>query len=223
MDEREGSARSLFPDFPRIADLFALETEGLPEESLLRVREEKSWGLWSIQDQTSHVASLPYRWLLVRWGGVLFGGALPRERALLERFDGRMMKREHYPRIGQLLDAMRDSFALAWEVLGAETPESLRDGRRVSERAPKGMKRPGTGEDVREWRERVTLKAHPDGAWTDPDDPDLFHFSLEYTFRHLLWEAYAHLKTIQMHKKAEGRAPRAAVPQGGYLAVLRWE
>ena len=134
-----------------------------------------------------------------------------------------MMKDEYYPQIQDLIGVMRDSFTLAWEVLGSETTESIRDGRNITERVPHGMIRPGTGEDVRRWRENVTLKAHRTGVWIDPEDTELFHFNLEYTFRHMLWEAYAHLKTIQMHKKEERLEPLARIPQEGYLLVLKWE
>ena len=223
MQDRENPARALFPEFPQVVDLYRQETQGLPEAVLHRTRGEKSWGLWSIRDQVSHVASLPYRWLLIRWGAILFGDALPRDKALLDRFDKRMMKDEYCPKIQDLIGVMRDSFALAWEVLGAETTESIRDGRNITERVPHGMIRPGTGEDVRRWRENVTLKAHRTGVWIDPEDTELFHFNLEYTFRHMLWEAYAHLKTIQMHKKEEGLEPLAQIPQEGYLLVLKWE
>ena len=223
MQERGNPARALFPEIPQVVELYEKETEGLPEEVLRRTREEKSWGLWSIRDQASHVASLPYRWLLIRWGKILFGDDLPRDKELFERFDGRMMKEAYCPQIQDLIGVMRDSFALAWEVLGAETTESIRDERKISERVPVGKIRPGTGEDVRRWRENVTLKAHETGVWIDPDDAELFHFNLEYTFRHMLWEAYAHLKTIQMHKKEEGVEPLVQIPQEGYIRVLRWE
>ena len=223
MGDRENPARAMFPEFPQVVELYGEETRGLSEEVLRRTREEKSWGLWSIQDQVSHVASLPYRWLLIRWGAILFGDALPRDEALLERFDARMMKDEYCPQIQELINVMQDSFALAWEVLGAETTESIRDGRNITERVPAGKIRPGTGEDVRRWRENVTLKAHRTGVWIDPEDTELFHFNLEYTFRHMLWEAYAHLKTIQMHKKEERLEPLAQIPQEGYLLVLKWE
>lgn len=223
MQMRGNAARALFPEFPQVVDLYRQETRGLPEAVLRRTREEKSWGLWSIRDQVSHVASLPYRWLLIRWGAILFGDALARDEALFDRFDARMMKDGYYPQIQDLIGVMRDSFALAWEVLGAETTESIRDGRKISERVPHGMIRPGTGEDVRRWRENVTLEAHRTGVWIDPEDAELFHFNLEYTFRHMLWEAYAHLKTIQMHKKEEGLAPLAQIPQEGYLCILKWE
>lgn len=223
MQERENPARVLFRDFPQVVDLYAEETRGLPEDVLRKTRAEKSWGAWSIQDQVSHVASLPYRWLLIRWGKILFGGDLPRDEELFERFDGRMMKEAYCPHIQDLIDVMRDSFALAWEVLGAETTESIRDGRKISERVPRGKIRPGTGENLREWRENVTLKAHRTGVWIDPEDTELFHFNLEYTFRHMRWEAYAHLNTIQMHKKEEGMEPLVQIPQEGYIRVLKWE
>ena len=223
MQERENPARALFPEFRQVADLYEVETDGLSEAVLRRTREEKSWGAWSIRDQVSHVASLPYRWLLIRWGAILFGDGLPRDEALLTRFDGRMMKEAYCPQIQDLIGVMRDSFGLVWEVLGAETSESIRDGRNITERVPHGMKRPGTGEDVRRWRENVTLKAHRTGVWIDPEDTELFHFNLEYTFRHMLWEAYAHLNTIQMHKKEEGLEPLVRIPQEGYIGVLKWE
>ncbi len=223
MEERKNSARALFPAYPQVVELFTQETLDLREATLLRRREEKAWGLWSIQDQVSHVASLPYRWLLVRWGAVLFGDDLPRETKLLDRFDDRMMKREYYPKIQGLINVMRDSFSLAWEVLGAESTKSIRDERNVSERVSVGMRRPGTNEDVRKWRENVTLKAHSTGVWIDPHDAELFRYNLEYTFRHMLWEAYAHLKTIQMHKKEENMKPIGRIPQDGYISVLKWE
>ena len=137
MQERENSARALFPEFPQVVELYAQEIDGLPEEILERVREEKSWGLWSIRDQVSHMASLPYRWLLIRWGDILFGDHLPRDKKLLERFDGRMMKNEYCPQIQDLIDVMRDSFALAWEVLGAETTESYGMSERFPSACPK--------------------------------------------------------------------------------------
>lgn len=223
MRERGNSARALFPEIPQVVELYGQETRGLSQVTLRRTREEKSWGLWSIRDQVSHVASLPYRWLLIRWGTILFGDELPRDKELFDRFDGRMMKYEYYPQIQDLIGVMRDSFALAWEVLGAETTESIRDERKISERVPHGLIRPGTGENVRRWRENVTLKAHRTGVWIDPEDTELFHFNLEYTFRHMLWEAYAHLKTIQMHKIAEYIEPLASIPQEGYIRVLKWE
>ena len=215
-------ARELFPAYPCIPSLYRAEVEGLSEAQLDRKRPEKSWGLWSIRDQVSHMASVPYRWLMSRWGKILFPDKLPRDPELLRTgFSGRMMNPERFHAIGGLLAAQEDAFALAWEVLSGETLGSLR-AREISEHLPWGTRRPGETEDVRAWRE-LSLSAHPTGHRKDPADPDLIHFNLEYTFRHILWEAYAHLRTIQKHKETEGLSPRAKIPHEGYLTVLRWE
>jgi len=214
--------RELFPDYPRVPALYRAEVEGLTEAQLDRRRPEKSWGLWSVRDQVSHMASVPYRWILNRWGGILFGDGLPRDPELLRTgFSGRMMNPARFHAIGDLLAAQEDAFALAWEVLGRETRGSMR-AKEITERLPPGARRPPAYEDVRAWRE-LSIKPHPTGAWLDPADPDLFHFDLEYTFRHILWEAYAHLKTIQMHKRAEGLPPRSEIPDEGYVRILTWE
>ena len=216
-------ARSLFPDYPRIPPLFAAEVEGLTEAQFDRRRPEKGWGLWSVREQVSHVASVSYRWMLLRWGPALFGEDLPRERSLADTGGAeRMMDPARFRAMADLLVALEDAFALAWEILGGETLGSLRE-KTIAERVPAGSRRPPAYESVRAWRERVTLKAHPGGVWPDAREPDLFHYTLEFTFRHILWEAYAHLKTIQMHKRAEGLPARAALPETGYLKVLSWD
>jgi len=220
----ETPARSVFPEYPRVPEMFARETAGLGEAQLDRRRAEKSWGQWSIREQVSHVASVPYRWLLIRWGSVLFPGGLPRGEDLVRKgFSDRMMNPARCRELGALLAAMADAFSLAWDVLGGETLGSLRARGPITERVPPGTVRGPEAEDVRAWRENVNRKAHPRGIWTPPGDPDLFHYDLEYTFRHILWEAYAHLRTVQMHKRAEGLPPAVDIPPGGYLDVLTWE
>ena len=215
-------ARELFPEYPGIPALYRAEVEGLSEAQLDRKRPEKSWGLWSIRDQVSHMASVPYRWLLVRWGKILFGERPPRDPEFIrEGFQDRFMHPARCHAIGDLLAAQADAFALAWEALGRETLGSLR-AKEITERVPWGARRPPAYEEVREWRER-SMSCHPAGARVDPADPDLFHLDLEYTFRHILWEAYAHLRTIQTHKLAEGLPPRIEIPQVGYMTLLVWE
>lgn len=225
MDENLSTpARELFPAFALIPDMYAREVEGLDEARLDHRRPEKGWGLWSIREQVSHAASVPYRWLLVRWRPFLYPERPPRAESFIrDAFDARMMNPARYREIGVLLDALRDAHALGWEILGGETLGSLREKGPLTERVPHGTLRSPGGEDIRAWRENVNLKAHPDGIWISPDDPDLFCFNLEYTFRHLLWEGYAHLYTIQMHKKAEGLPPVVQIPREGYLNVLSWD
>ena len=67
------------------------------------------------------------------------------------------------------------------------------------------------------------MKAHPGCFRQDETDPTLFHYNLEFTFRHVLWEGFAHLKTIQAHKQAMNLPLFNNLPEEGYLKFLKWE
>jgi hypothetical protein len=214
--------RSLFPEYPSLAGMYEKEVEGLTDEQLDRHRPEKGWGIWSIRDQVSHMAFVAYRWFLFYWGKTLFGEALPRDASLADPGGAdRMLDPACFHTMYDLLAALRDGFDLAWEILGGETLGSLRE-KVQSRRVPADSPWP-SGDTMRAWTENVMLKVHPNGYWRDQQDPDLFHYNLEFTFRHVLWEAYAHLRTIQMHKKAGGLDPIVTIPEVGYLTVLKWE
>lgn len=77
-------------------------------------------------------------------------------------------------------------------------------------------RRPGVLLERVSVKERVILKVHRAKVWMDRDDPGLIHYTLEGTFRHVLWECYAYLKAIQMRKKAEGLGPRGQIPMVVY-------
>ena len=49
----------------------------LPDGVLDWTSEQWEWAGWSIRQQASHVASVPLRWLISRWGDQLFGDDLP--------------------------------------------------------------------------------------------------------------------------------------------------
>lgn len=222
MENLSTPGRSLFPEYPKLAGMYEQEVDGLTREQLHRRRPERNWGQWSIREQVSHVAFVSYRWFLYFWGKALFGEELPRDIALADAGGAdRMMNPERFHGMADLLAALRDGFDLAWEILADETLGSLRE-KEQTRRAPPNERWP-SGDSMRDWTENVMIKVHPSGYWRDEKDPDLFHYNLEFTFRHVLWEAYAHLKTIQMHKRADGLAPRVTVPDVGYLTILTWE
>ncbi len=215
--------RSVFPEIARLPAMYAAELEGLTGEQADRKRPDKGWGLWSIREIVSHVASVPYRWLLVRWGPALFGGDLPRDQALADEVSsGRMLDFGRVHETADLLAAVRDAYELTWEVLGTMTLGAMRK-HETTNRVPFDAVREPGGESVRAWRVEVTLKAHPNGIWIDPEDPEVFHFNLEYTFRHLLWEGLSHLRSIQMHKQAEGLPVRETIPEVGYIPIVGWD
>ncbi len=221
-DDLNTPGRELFPDYSGIAGMYEEEVRGLTNEQLDASRPEKSWGGWSIRQQVSHIAFAHYRWFLENWGERLFGENFPRDKSLYDTGGAdRLMDPKRLYAMPDLLAALNDATGLAWEILGEETLGSLRE-KTQSRRIPKDHQW-ASGDGLREWTENVTLKAHATGFRPDESDPDLYHYDLEYTFRHVLWEAYAHLKTIQAHKREMGLPPENDIPEAGYLKVLRWD
>jgi hypothetical protein len=206
-----------------LPETFRAEVRGLTEEQLDRQRMDKSWGHWSIRIQVSHVAWLPYLHFLGFWGETLFGNNLPRDIELFYAGGAdRMLDPKKFQTMDEIFVAFDDSFALAREILAGETLGSLRE--KVLSREVSLEMTWVTGENVREYIEGLVLPAHPDGYWKDENNPDLFYQTLETAFRHIPWEAYAHLKTIQMHKREEGMPPVNSFPEDeGYIPRLVWE
>jgi hypothetical protein len=221
-DDLSTPGRELFPEYPRIHGMYAREVEALTDEQVDLVQPEKSWGVWPIRRQVSHIAFAHYRSYLATWGEVLFTGNLPRDPSIAEPGElERALDPKRFHEMNDLLAALEDATALGWETLGGETLGSMRE--KIQPRRIPHDARWTLGDGLREWTENVTLKIHPTGFWRDESDPDLFHFDLEYTFRHLLWESHAHLKNIQAHKLALGLPAQAKIPETGYVKILRWD
>jgi hypothetical protein len=214
--------QSLFPDYTRIAGMYEREVEGLSDDQIDAVRPEKSWGAWPIRKQVSHIASVHYRHFLGNWGETLFGANLPRDSSLIDTGTAdRSLDPARFHEMPDLIAALKDGAALVWEVLAGETLGSMRQKRQV--RTITRDDRFPTGESRTAYTETLTLKAHPGTYWRDETDPELFHYTLEFTFRHVLWEGFAHLRTIQAHKQAMGLPPANDLPEAGYLKILKWE
>ncbi len=216
-------ATEIFPEYALLPEMYASEVEGLSQGQLDLKQAGKSWGLWSIREQVSHMGYVNYRWFLEVWGKSLFGEDLPRPKSLYDTGGAdRLLDPERFHEVDGLLSAFEDGCRLALDILKNETPESLREKTKQRE-APQDYKWP-SGDRYIDWLENVVLKTHPDGFWRDESRDDLFHYNLEWTFRHVLWEAYAHLKTIQMHKRSQGIGVKVALDESvGYLAALTWE
>ena len=134
----------------------------------------------------------------------------------------RLLDPERFHEIGDLLTAYEDGCHLALDILKNETRESLRE--KTKERVvPLNYEWP-SGDKYIDWLQNVVLKIHPDGFQQDENKDNVFHYNLEWTFRHVLWEGFAHLKTIQAHKRAQGIEVKTALDESvGYLAALTWE
>ena len=62
----------LFPEYEALYDLIAREVIGLTDAQLDFRADQWTWADWSIRRQLSHMASLIYGWIVVRWGQTLF-------------------------------------------------------------------------------------------------------------------------------------------------------
>ena len=218
----EAGGLDLFPEYRTLPRMFAREVEGLSEAQLDRTRPGKSWGAWSIRVQVSHTAYIPYLFFLDLLAPVLFpDGRLPRDKSLASAGGAdRRLDPARFHALPDLLAALGDGCALAREILARETPASLQ---REAARPVPRERRWANGERVAGYWESLVLPAHPDGLRRDPKDPEVIHQTLGCAFRHILWEALVHLKTIQAHKRAEGLPPCAEVPEVGYIPRLAWD
>ncbi len=216
-------AREIFPEYQTLPGAFADEVRGLSEEALGRRRPEHGWGGWSIREQVSHTARVPHLVLLEIWGGMLFGENFPLDRSVYMDSGGtdRMMNPARFPGMDDLLEALAGGFSLGWDILGGETLASMRG--KVLPRRIDPERRWANGERVRDYFENLVLPAHETGLWRDENDPDLFHQTLECAMRHILWEAFTHLKSIQLHKISESLPIGTPAPEVGYIPLQNWD
>ncbi len=212
----------VFPEYINLADLFHDETSGLPEEFHELVLPEKSWGAWSIKEQISHTAWIPYLFFLEFWPPVLYPDSLPRDKSLVDTGGAdRMLDPVRFPEFSDVLAALDDACALCREVLSNETLAGLREKELPRRYSPD--RKWANGERVIDYFQNLVLPAHESGFRKDESDPYLYYQTLECSFRHILWESNVHLITIQEFKRHKGLPIYANVPRDGYAAMLSWE
>lgn len=110
-------------------DLLAEELTGFPEERMDFCQDEPVWARWSAEVQLRHIACVPCRWLLgiFREGLLAQGYDLPDVdmKTIADR-GGRHVPPEICPDRASLIAHTRRMFDFCVEILGRETPESLR-------------------------------------------------------------------------------------------------
>ncbi|MCE2452157.1 MAG: DinB family protein [Nitrospinae bacterium] len=212
----------VFPGYRNLADLFREETDGLPQELWEWKLPEKSWGAWSIKEQVSHTAWIPYLFFLEFWPPVLYPDSLPRDKSLADQGGAdRMLDPVRFPGVSDVLAALDDACALCREVLSSETLATLRGKELARKYSPDRTW--ANGERVIDYFQNLVLPAHEKGFRKDENDPYLYYQTLECSFRHILWESYVHLITIQEFKRIKGLSIHSTVPRDGYAAMLIWE
>ena len=202
--------RVLFPQYWKLDSMVRGETSGLGDEALDWTSDEFGWSGWSIRHQASHLASLVYRWLLVRWRDQIFADGIPIPEEQLERLNSpehdRRLHEGHFAELEKVLEAVDGAMSLAQSVLQRV---SVADGRRlVVTRAASPQ-----------WE--LMTKAHPNGVTVDETGGGTL--SLEATFRHMYFEYTTHIFNMHRIKRALGLPVIVQLPDEGYHTVPGWD
>ena len=209
-NQDDSAGAGLFPEFDTLYDLIATEVGGLTDDQLDWTSEEYGWAEWSVRNQLSHMASLIYRWLLLRCGDTLFAdgesGVEDVEGLAASPFD-RRMDDDKYWDLPVVLGKLNEGIELIRRVLGERSAGFLRSNSVTLNAGP--------GWDL-------MLKAHPSGIGP-PDDSGDRDMNLEAMMRHIYFEETTHLFNIQRMKRAQGLATVSEVPRVGYWAVDGWD
>ena len=207
-DNTPGS--KLFPEFWTLYDLIAHEVEGLTDEQLDWTSDAYDWAEWSIRNQASHMASLIYRWLILRWGDRLFPDgdhAVDDVQGLAASpYDRRMDDTKYYD-LPVILQKLSEGILLAQRVLDERNVGFLRS-------------HTVTVDSGAHWE--LMLKAHPTGVTPSPDGSQRI-MQLEATMRHIYFEEVTHLFNIQRLKRAQGLQTVSDVPEVGYWTLDGWD
>ena len=156
------------------------------------------------------MASLIYRWLLVRWGETLFPnnehGVDDVNGLAHSKFD-RRMDEDRYWAYPIIMEKLKNGLGLVQAVLNTRDITFLRSRSIIYDQGP-------------HWK--VMLKAHPDGV-TNTDDPSKGLMFLEASIRHIYYEEITHLYNIQRLKRAQGLDTIVTIPRIGYWVQDGWD
>ena len=208
-DGASGSA--LFPEYDGLFELIESEVAGLSDTHWDFESDRWEWSQWSIRRQVSHMASLIYRWLLVRWGDDLYpdgGHGIDDVEGLAQsEFDRRMDEAKYFD-TPVLMEKLLEAIELARGVLANRTAGMLR--RHAIRTALSGQ-----------WD--LMRKAHPVGVTLVDDGNNEIEISLEATFRHMYFEEITHLYNVQRLKRAQGLPTAVSLPRTGYWVLEGWD
>ena len=204
----QGSA--LFPEYATLYDLIAAEVKGLSDAELDFESDRWGWGEWSIRRQLSHMASLIYRWMLLRWGDTLFpdgNHGIADVEGVAQSSHDRRMDEDRYWKLPDILAKLSESIDLAQRVLRERNVGFQRGHTFVMDFNP-------------QWD--LMVKAHPGGI-TRRSGEAKADITLEATMRHMYFEEITHLYNIQRLKRAQGLSAVSELPKVGYWVVDGWD
>jgi len=204
--------RTMFQDYWRIDSLVRAEVSELDDSILDWTSDHWGWSGWSIRQQTSHMASIPVRWLIGKWADQLFSDKLPMSPTRYAIFNSKQHDRrlddQAFWGIEEILNALDEAISISKHVLINTTIQNART--MVVYRAPSDQ-----------WNLMRTV--HPDGISPDPTTGAMIRMDLVATFRHIQNEFYTHIFNIQREKIALGIEPIVKLPDAGYHKVIGWD
>ncbi|MDP7673326.1 MAG: hypothetical protein QGI31_00645 [Dehalococcoidia bacterium] len=204
--------RTMFQDYWRIDSLIRAEVSELDDSILDWTSDHWGWSGWSIRQQTSHMASIPVRWLIGKWADQLFSDKLPMSPTRYAIFNSKQHDRrlddQAFWRIEEILSALDEAISISKRVLINTTIQKART--MVVYRAPSDQ-----------WNLMRTV--HPDGISADPTTRAMIRMDLVATFRHIQNEFYTHIFNIQREKIALGIEPIVKLPDAGYHKAIGWD
>ena len=206
----DSPASALFPEFDTLYDLIADEVQGLTDAQLDWTSEDYAWAEWSIRNQLSHMASLLYRWLILRCGDNLFPDGdhgITDIRGIADSPSDRRLDDDRYWEVTVILEMLDGGIQLAQRVLSERTVGFMRSHSVTSEASAS-------------WD--MMLRAHPEGI-THSEDKTMRIMRYDAMVRHMYFEETTHLFNIQRLKKAQGLPTVSDVPKVGYWAVEGWD
>ena len=204
-------ASMLFPEFESLYGLIANEVEGLTDAQLDWSSTDYGWAEWSIRVQLSHMASLIYRWFILRWGDTTFPdgdhGVDDVKGLAASSYDRRMDETKYYD-LTVILEKLREAIDLARRVLAERSVGFLR-AHIVTQTLTDS------------WN--LMIQVHPSGIVVSEDDPNTVSMQLEGSIRHVYFEEITHLFNIQRLKRAQGLPTISGIPRVGYWTVDGWD
>lgn len=203
--------RSLLPGYWEIGASIHAEIDGLSDHQLDWTSDRWDWAEWSVRRQTSHMASMLYRWMLLRWGDQLFpdGSGLDEKQvtALAASSTDRALDENLFRDIADITRALDNALALAQGVLESHTVDQMRSLTIEAEQGP-------------HWD--LMINAHPTGIDRNTDT-GISVLTLEGTFRHMYFELITHLFNVQRLKRAQGLEASVELPRVGYWTLDGWD
>ena len=209
IDDASSGAR-IFPEYAGLYALIASEVEGLSDRQLDFDSDRWEWSRWSIRRQLSHMASLVYRWLILRWGDVLYpdgGHGVEDVEGLAESDYDRRMDEDRYWELADVMARLREGIALAEGVLHDRSVAFLRAHTVARGQGP-------------QWA--LMAGAHATGVGPAGESGKTA-MTLEATMRHIYFEQITHLYNIQRLKRAQGLPTVVDLPRVGYWVQNGWD